>query len=547
MKIKLFTVILCLFAPLIAIRNSIAMTPEYQSDAAERPFIFIENNTDNNFFVTPDGTLDPRITGSNRWTGLKYTGSGIRYQQSLGYIDDGYNRTLRSGNKFDMWLTSSPVAYPLTGLRCINWYSGCDMNTSLIPPQATDANGFYGATVTSGGLKWMHGMMADSFYQYIQQLPVGGSVSMEINSCQTSDQYNASAGGRCKYQNNGSWHVRKVTHTKVSHLRLLNTNAMMEVFVNSDGVPILGEGNVNCRMQTIGSRSGISCKMVSYSLMTSGADNDNARIFPSISNAALESAINRNDMQFSLDGNSWKSVSGNTSYYTLSEMEKSQDIHIFLSSDFFKKMIVLGIGNSDVRDLFNIRFRNTRSPESGWYEFSVTNTLLIKPRDFGVSIISNDFNLHPTRSGTVGRNEPDLEFGYIVTTSGKTAADEVSIKVTGGTSKINSRSYCLFNTVNNIGKIPFPAKLSFVTKWGPTVEIDNGCDGLWYNMTSALWKSTPWSDISGDIGTMNKTNVKFSIPMNDPISERTIDNQDWVGLAYASGEIHVKATWRNIK
>ena len=86
---------------------------------------------------------------------------------------------------------------PLTGLRCINWYAGCDMATSLILPQTTDASGFYGATVTSGGAKWMHGMMSDAFYQYLQQMPVGGSFTMTINACQTSVNYDASSGARC--------------------------------------------------------------------------------------------------------------------------------------------------------------------------------------------------------------------------------------------------------------------------------------------------------------------------------------------------------------
>ncbi len=102
------------------------------------------------------------MTGANRWTGLKYTGSGTIYQQSLGYIDNGYNTGLNANWKFDMWLENSPVSHPLTGLRCINWYAGCDMATSLILPQTTDASGFYGATVTSGGAKWMHGMMSDA-------------------------------------------------------------------------------------------------------------------------------------------------------------------------------------------------------------------------------------------------------------------------------------------------------------------------------------------------------------------------------------------------
>lgn len=129
---------------------------------------------------------------------------------------------------------------PLSGLRCINWYAGCDMATSLILPQVTDTNGFYGATVTSGGQKWMHGMMSDAFYQYLQQMPVGGSMSMTINACQTSVSYDASSGARCKDQASGAWYVRKVTHTKAANLKLINTHSLTEVFINSDGIPTLG-------------------------------------------------------------------------------------------------------------------------------------------------------------------------------------------------------------------------------------------------------------------------------------------------------------------
>lgn len=184
--------ILALLWPAAALRAAVTKTT--WSDAPAREFVFVENNSDDNFFVTPGGALDPRMTGANRWTGLKYTGSGTIYQQSLGYIDNGYNTGLNANWKFDMWLENSPVSHPLTGLRCINWYAGCDMATSLILPQTTDASGFYGATVTSGGAKWMHGMMSDAFYQYLQQMPVGGSFTMTINACQTSVNYDASSG-----------------------------------------------------------------------------------------------------------------------------------------------------------------------------------------------------------------------------------------------------------------------------------------------------------------------------------------------------------------
>lgn len=152
------------------------------------------------------------------------------------------------------------------------------MTTSLILPQTTDASGFYGATVTSGGAKWMHGMLSDAFYQYLQQMPVGSSFTMTINACQTSVNYDANSGARCKDQASGNWYVRNVTHTKAANLRLINTHSLAEVFINSDGVPTLGEGNADCRTQTIGSRSGLSCKMVNYTLQTNGLSNTSIHI-----------------------------------------------------------------------------------------------------------------------------------------------------------------------------------------------------------------------------------------------------------------------------
>lgn len=546
MKVKGFALIGLGLVALYASRAGAAVTKTTWADAAAVQYVFVENNSDDNFFVTPGGVLDPRMTGASRWTGLKYTGSGTIYQQSLGYIDNGYNTALYANWQFDMWLENAPVSYPLSGLRCINWYAGCDMGTSLILPQVTDANGFYGAKVTSGGQKWMHGMMSDAFYQYLQQMPVGGSMSMTINACQTSVAYDATSGARCKDQTSGSWYVRNVTHTKAASLKLINTHSLTEVFINSDGIPTLGEGNSNCQEQTIGTRSGLSCKMVDYALQHNGLSNTSIHIFPAISNSSLASAVGSYDMQFSLNGNSWKPVSGTAYYYTFNEMKASDSVYIFFSSNFFKQMVAQGISDINTQDLFNFRFQNTTSPESGWYEFSTSNSLVIKPRDFSISIISDEYTSSPSREGNVGAGEPALDFGYIVTTSGRTAADEVLIKVDGPAQSIAGRSYCLFSSADGTAKVPFPAQLSLTTQSGAIKTYDAGCDSHWNDMTDALWLTTPWTDASGDVGVMNKTTVKFSIPMNDAISLRTINDEGWFGEVSASGEIHVQATWRNI-
>lgn len=73
-------IIFALIWPVTALRAAVSKTT--WADAPAREFVFVENNSDDNFFVTPGGALDPRLTGANRWTGLKYNGSGTIYQQA---------------------------------------------------------------------------------------------------------------------------------------------------------------------------------------------------------------------------------------------------------------------------------------------------------------------------------------------------------------------------------------------------------------------------------------------------------------------------------
>ncbi len=75
------------------------------------------------------------------------------------------------------------------------------------------------------------------------------------------------------------------------------------------------------------------------------------------------------------------------------------------------------------------------------------------------------------------------------TTSGKTAADEVLIKVTllAPVQVIGGRSYCVFSSDDGKAKVPFPATLSFIARNGATKTYDAGCDDSWRDMTDALW------------------------------------------------------------
>lgn len=48
-------------------------------DASVCEFVFVENNSDDNFFVILGGVLDLCLIGVNRWIGLKYIGLGTIY------------------------------------------------------------------------------------------------------------------------------------------------------------------------------------------------------------------------------------------------------------------------------------------------------------------------------------------------------------------------------------------------------------------------------------------------------------------------------------
>lgn len=57
-------IIFALIWPVTELRAAVSKTT--WADAPAREFVFVENNSDDNFFVTPGGALDPRLTGANR-------------------------------------------------------------------------------------------------------------------------------------------------------------------------------------------------------------------------------------------------------------------------------------------------------------------------------------------------------------------------------------------------------------------------------------------------------------------------------------------------
>ncbi len=73
---------------------------------------------------------------------------------------------------------------------------------------------------------------------------------------------------------------------------------------------------------------------------------------------------------------------------------------------------------------------DTTSPESGWYEFSTSNTLIINPV-ISASVLSPMNILRHRRGGICWQRRVGTRFRVYRNHQRKTAADEVLIKVTG--------------------------------------------------------------------------------------------------------------------
>lgn len=507
------------------------------SGSGSNTYLFIENNVDNEYFITP-GSLNPRFSGSNVWT--RYSTN----QRSLGYL--GYSSWSYSNRYFDLWLTNSPITEPFAGIRCMISGSTCPP-TGFIPAEYTDREGIYhtmsGGSTANGndGL----GSLTPSAFEYFRNRPVGSVDSLELNLCYTTTDYNYSPSTRCKDLESGAnWRYYTINLTKVGHLSLKSTGSMAEIWVASDGTPSISNGGDLCEIAVVNSTTGIVCKMVSYTLQETERVTSSLKFEMVLDTDALGFKPAAREVMYSGNGVDWTRYSTDTTYDKVFSTSGNY-VYVFLSNDFFLKTLNAGTDLTNKDSLFTFYFDNTNTPQSGYYQFTASSMLNIIPKEYGISIQSTDGNSHPKQSGMIGNEEP-ITFEYRVTTSASRQADSIMAQVVGDTTTIGNVPYCLFTSADGGLSVPIPAYLSYTAQSGATVTERNSCSEAPINMTSANWVQTTWN-ASVDDGFFFTTTLKLLFPMNDSRSLFTTTGHDWMGTVNASGEVRVTATWVGVK
>lgn len=518
----------------LAFSSGLFAASKSSSGSGSNQYMFIENNVDNEYFITPS-SLSPRFSGANVWT--RYSTN----QRSLGYM--GNSNWSESRYYFDLWISDSPIASPFLGIRCMTTGSSCPQS-GYLPAEIIDHDGFYhtmsGNSVENG--YYGAGTLSPEAYEYFRNKPVGSSDTFELNFCYTKTNYDATSGLRCKdlTTSDTKWRYYNMTLSKVGHLTLNGTNAMSEIWIASDGTPSVTPGSTLCQVGVVSGVNGVICKMVSYTLQQTERVTTSLDFQMVVDKNALGFTPSNTDIKYSGNSSSWKNYTSSTTYSDIFTTG-GEYVYVFLSKNFFKKVVNAGKDLTNKDDLFTFYFDNSNTPQSGYYQFTPSSQINIIPKEYGISIISTDGTAHPKRSGKIGSTQP-IEFEYRITTSASRQADSITVQVAGDSVNLNGTPYCLFKSTDGALQVPVPAWITFIDRAGASVKKRNSCADAPIDITDARWVQTAWN-ANIDDSFFFTTNVNLLFPMNDSRSHFTVSGEDWMGTVNASGEVKVSATW----
>lgn len=518
---------------LIAAGPAIAVTSTV-SGSGENDYMFIDNAVDNEYFIT-SSKLDPRFSGANVWMHYKSNQVSLGYMGFVGWT--GVNRY------YDMWISNSSISQPFAGIRCMNSGSTCPAS-GYIAAEHLDREGFYhtmsGNSVYNGSYGF--GSLSPTAYVYFRNLPVGNSETYQLNLCTTATDYDYKTGQRCKDLPSGaSWRIYNLTLNKISHLELKSTGAMAEIWVASDGTPSISSGSDSCKIAIVDKKSGLSCRMIAYNLKETKVLSSSLTMQMIIDKAILGFTPGAADIKYSGDGVTWTNF-GTSKAYSSIFTPSGEYVNIFMSNDFFKSALNAGTNLTNKDGIFTFAFKNSVSPESGFYQFTPSTKLNILPREYGISIVSTDGSTNPKASGKIGEDSPPIEFDYKVTTSAARQADSITAQVKGDSVTLAGVPYCLFKSPDESLQVPIPAYLSWISSTGSEVKVRNSCGEAPVDMTDATWVQTAWNASVND-GFFFTTTLKLLFPMNDLRSKLSVNDEDWMGTVSASGTVEVTAKW----
>lgn len=499
------------------------------SATAIADFLVITNEADGDVFLATYGR--PNMIGVSGRKNWKYTGT----QNSRGYL---YHIDVPSGihsGFVDVWLDEMNIPFPFDGLACrlsTSWYK-CAQNgmfTQIKPPQRILKSGAFHMDIVPplAGFPLNRSAISHNFFNAFAAMGLGQTYAHHLNICTTDElslTWCANSGSA-----GGTYRAMRQEFNKAMHIRVQPINKPIEIVTDTNGeATIIGEEGL-CVNESEDIRCNISNLSIQYTKMI-----PTSQIDFSIQLVEPIASISNQDVEF---------IMGNQAYLLgtnvdLTKIVNGESVALRFKRSFFQKLTAYGLDKIKDKDLFKIVF-NDKYSDAGYFEVTSGSNLVIIPRSYSVSIISEEGTTTPYKMGEIGGD--DIIFPYKITESGPASSQKMYVSLRQNTG-VPYNGICTF--YQDSIAVPIKSNLVFLNTEGISLSLPISCDGTPIELRSLkIGQSAPplYYPDNENFSTFYKVSLVFL--MKDKISSRTIENQHWEGQVHQRGTISIKSVWQ---
>ncbi|HDX8346004.1 TPA: hypothetical protein RQM99_002407 [Aeromonas dhakensis] len=371
------------------------------------------------------------------------------------------------------------------------------------------------------------------------------STAFTLRSCWTRTDYNANT-SECINTLNAVGIEQPMIYKKAYDFVFNQRAASANILIDSDGSTHITGNATGCRAITVNNSSGISCHLFDYLPRQYFNDLDarqNVGYGLFISDSRLNS-LDRNDVLVSSNnGSTWTGLEQGVNL--TNAPIRNDNIHVFFSSSFFKKIGSIGLDSFDLNRAFYLGLsRNITNLNHIDITLPISSSIKILPRTVSATITSRSSGY---LEGDIGKGE--ITFPYTIQESGPTSAERLEISISQDRG-VPAREKCTFyppdQTSINFG-VPIDTYLSFDTTNNGKVRREILCNNKSIELRQLGIKDS--RPPVNNINTMNIPSitrfydVDLVFDLMNGSGELTSTGENWQGKVEQTGKITFKATW----
>ncbi|QGZ71098.1 hypothetical protein [Aeromonas hydrophila] len=429
---------------------------------------------------------------------------------------------------------SSPLAQPFLRLR--------DRNT--FPTSYVAKMGFKKQlwTQTSYGNVYASLMLSHDNFPIFSK---NTSTEFTIQACWTPSDYDERQ-SECIKTANYVAQERKHFYIKSYDFLFNQHSSSATIMIDSDGSTNIINNATGCRTTTINNKSGIMCHLFKFlpTQYLNDADTRNTVGYALFRNDARLANLIENDVLISANnGSTWTGLE--RSVYISNYPIRNDDIYIFFSSEFFRKISSTDLNTFNINSAFYLGLsRDITSLQHLDITLPISSNIKIIPRTVYTMITSHTSGY---QTGSVGKEE--ITFPYTIQENGPTSAErlEISISQDRGTTFNDKCTFYPSNTTAIQQGVPIETYLSFNTLSNGKIKKIIRCDNQPLELRQLGIKDSRAPVYGTDEFSIPSVSRFYDLDLVFNLigdsGHHTTTGQNWEGQVEQTGRVTFTAVW----